>query len=51
MKFVMDKDSLEKIGSYLASRPWNEVHQLIGLLSQAQPLKESEPEQESPKKG
>lgn len=40
MNYVITKEQLEKLGNYLATKPWMEVHQLLQLLGTLPPLAE-----------
>jgi hypothetical protein len=43
-KFEISLDTLNKVGGYLSTRPYNEVAQLIALLSQLKPIVEAKGE-------
>lgn len=40
MKFIVEKEVLEKTLNYLSTKPWQEVHGLITALSKVEPLED-----------
>jgi hypothetical protein len=40
MKFEVEQKLLEVIGSYLVTKPWQEVHLLVDALKACKPIEE-----------
>ncbi len=47
-RYVINQPMLEKLGNYLASRPWIEVRELMAVLMALRPMEAPAPEAPAP---